>query len=379
VGPGIFLPFEQELARALADRRARELGGGPLVRQAVALGTGALLVITAAVSAAAGPITRRLFDGSWLLFAGLLVGLVGLWAAYLSRGAFAGVGQFGAYGIELGVEGGSRLLACAALAAVGLHHVGGYGLALSGAFLVSVLCVAGRLRRFSEPGPAAGWDELARAVGWLALGSLLSQIVVNAGPVAVKLLASPAEAQAAGELLAGLVLARLPLFLFAAVLAALLPRLAGLLGAGDAHGFRAGLVRLLLTVTGLSLLTTALLATAGPEIVHLLYGPRFDLRRADLALLSVATGMFMAATVLSNGLLALQRFRAAAFGWAVGVAALGATLTAGGDLFLRVEWSFAAGSAASLVAFAWLLRRAARGTAGRTLHARGITDVAVGP
>ena len=34
VAPGFFLPLEQEVGRAVADRRAREIGGGPVVRKA---------------------------------------------------------------------------------------------------------------------------------------------------------------------------------------------------------------------------------------------------------------------------------------------------------------------------------------------------------
>ena len=38
VAPGVFLPLEQELARAIAARRARSDGGGPVVRRVVLIG-----------------------------------------------------------------------------------------------------------------------------------------------------------------------------------------------------------------------------------------------------------------------------------------------------------------------------------------------------
>src|SRR5919206_990426 len=46
-GPGFFLPLEQEVGRALASRRARGLGGGPLIRRATLAGSAmaALLIL----------------------------------------------------------------------------------------------------------------------------------------------------------------------------------------------------------------------------------------------------------------------------------------------------------------------------------------------
>src|SRR4029079_15546018 len=38
VARGFFLPLEQEVGRAVADRRSREIGGGPVVRKAAFAG-----------------------------------------------------------------------------------------------------------------------------------------------------------------------------------------------------------------------------------------------------------------------------------------------------------------------------------------------------
>ena len=57
VAPGFFLPLEQEVSRAVADRRARDVGGGPVVRKAAIAGialTSSLIVLTL-VSAAIFP------------------------------------------------------------------------------------------------------------------------------------------------------------------------------------------------------------------------------------------------------------------------------------------------------------------------------------
>ena len=379
VGPGMFLPFEQEVGRALADRRVRGQGAGPLLRRSIVLGSIVLAVLVVAVLVAEPILTKHLFDNSTLLFGGLLLSMLGLWGAHLSRGAFAGSGRFGAYGTELATEGSSRFVACVVLAVLGVHAPGAYGLLLGGAFILSVLVTVRRLPDISEPGPDARWEELTGAVGWLVVGSLLAQVLVNVGPVAVKLLATSAEKEAAGQLLAGLVLARLPLFLFAAVQAALLPRLAALVGRGDLSGFVSGIRRLLVTVLALAAVTTLVLAVAGPSVLRLLFGSKFHLGRLDLTLLSTATGLFMAANVLGNALLALQRFGLAVVGWGVGVVVLFAVIAFPDPLFGRVEHSFVLGTLAALLAFLLLLRWAMGHLTPREDHAVEVSDVVTGP
>jgi O-antigen/teichoic acid export membrane protein len=379
IGPGLFLPFEQEIGRALADRRARGLGGAPLLRRALWLALGMVAVVLAVVGTAGSQLIHRLFDGSWWLLAGLLLSTAGLCAAHLSRGAFAGSGRFGAYGGQLATEGVTRFLACAVLAVTGVHAVGAYGLLLGGAFVASVVATVAFLPRLTDPGPQAHWDELTSAIGWLVAGSLLAQVLVNAGPVAVKVLETSGERSAAGQLLAGLVLARLPLFLFAAVQAALLPRLAALIARGEVRQFRSGLARLLAAVAGLGLTTTAVLAAAGPEILRVVFGSRFHLARLDLVLLSAGTGLFMAANVLGNALLALQRFALAAAGWAAGVLLLGILIVVPGPLFPRVERSFLIGAAACALTLGLLLRAALAHHRPSRTTARHISDVVTGP
>ena len=45
IGPGLFLPLEQEISRALAERRTQGLGGAPVVRRAATLGVGLALAV----------------------------------------------------------------------------------------------------------------------------------------------------------------------------------------------------------------------------------------------------------------------------------------------------------------------------------------------
>src|ERR1700687_2761503 len=66
LAPGLFLPLEQEVGRAVADRRARGIGGGPVTKRAAAVGaalTAGLSVLTIAV-ALFTPIVHNLFQGN---------------------------------------------------------------------------------------------------------------------------------------------------------------------------------------------------------------------------------------------------------------------------------------------------------------------------
>ena len=357
VGPGLFLPLEQELGRAIAHRQARGEGGGPVVRRAAALSSALVLALLVAAAAAWAPLTDRLFNGSSSLQAALLVGLLTLWLAHLTRGGLAGLGRFPAYGRQLAVEGVSRAGVCIVLAVVAVHSVGWYGWLLPLGLGLSVLATAGHTGAMLEPGPPAGWAELSQALFMLLAGSLLSQILVNAAPVVAKVIASHAERAEAGRLLAGLVLTRVPLFLFAAVQAALLPSLAAALSRGERTTFVRGLRRLSLGLTGLGVLSVVVALAIGPEVMRLLFGSGYALPRVSLTELAVASAAYMLAAVFAQSLVALQRYGHAAISWAAGVAAFAGLMALSGSLVTRVSVAFLGGSVVAVVlALALLVR-----------------------
>ena len=110
VGPGVFLPLEQEISRALAERRARKLGGAPVVRRAGTLGVGLLLGVLVLLILSARWVVEHLFDGQILLLVGLALGLAGALAGHLTRGCMSGSGRFKGYGTYLGADGFIRVL-----------------------------------------------------------------------------------------------------------------------------------------------------------------------------------------------------------------------------------------------------------------------------
>src|SRR2546421_4256098 len=62
VCPGVFLPLEQEVGRALSSRRARGVGGGPLIHRAALAGGGAAVGLVAAPPGTAPPSLPHPFD-----------------------------------------------------------------------------------------------------------------------------------------------------------------------------------------------------------------------------------------------------------------------------------------------------------------------------
>lgn len=354
VGPGIFLPLEQEVGRALASRWAQGTGGRPVLTRAALLGSGLVVVLVAGAVAAAGPLRDGLLDGDAVLYVSLLVSLGGYLVMHLTRGALSGNRRFRAYSTSLAAEGVVRFGACLALASAGVATAGSYGLILGLAPFAAVALALRGERALAQPGPEAPWAELSSALGWLLVGSVLAQLLVNGGPLAVKLLADEGQEAVTGPFLTALIVARVPLFLFAAVQAALLPALAGVAAAGRLDEFRRGLVRLLGVVLGLGLAATLAASTIGPSVVGLLFGPELALGHRDLGLLAASSAAYMAALAMAQALIALAAPARVALAWLVGSIVFVGVTALGDDLLLRTELGLLAGcvvAGAAMAAF----------------------------
>lgn len=355
--PGFLFPLEQEVSRAVSSRRALGIGGGPVIRRAAVLGAalaGGLAVITLALS---GPILDHLFDGQVLLLVGLVASLPVYAALHLTRGALSGTGRFAAYGTLLAGDGLLRVALALVFALVGLKTAGPYGLLIAGASAAILLTVASRQRGILEPGPEAPWSELSEALGWLLLGSVLAQAFVNASVPLVKVLADEGQDAIAGQFQAGLIITRVPLFLFQAVQASLLPKLSGYAASGMYEDFRHGLKKLIVAVVGIGVVATIGAFAIGPWVLRLAFGSEFDkLGNADLGYLSLAGACFMLSTALSQALIALRGYSKVAAGWSVALVVFAIGVVVGPGLLGRVELGLVAGSAMSVVAMAVLLQ-----------------------
>jgi O-antigen/teichoic acid export membrane protein len=356
VGPGLFFPIEQEIARLVAARRVAGDPAGPVLRRGAALAGGLLAVLLLVTAAASGPLSDRLLDGDTGLVWALCGAFVGLALAHTTRGVLAGLGHFGWYGIQLGADGALRIAMAAVVGALGVRSALWFGLVLVVAPILSVLLTLPPVRRAIGPGRPVGWTDLVRGLGLLTVSALLAQLVVNVAVINVRLIA-PDDAVVAGALLSALVLVRVPLFVFASLQASLLPGLATLVASGDLVGHRRLLTRALGVVTALGAGGGVIAVAVGPWLVRLLFDAPDVLHAADFAWLAAGTVAYLWAMVLGQGVLALGRHRAQALAWVAGTVALVAVTLIPGGIAQRVELAYAIGSVVVAAAMAWVLAR----------------------
>jgi O-antigen/teichoic acid export membrane protein len=360
LAPGFFLPLEQELGRAMSARRTLGQGGRPVLLKVLTLGIALVAIVSITLLAFGSTLANGYFGGSWIMVAALVVSIVAYAPAHLSRGVCSGMGRFRAYAVVLGGDGVVRIVLCLGLAAIGVTAVGWYGFAVALAPLVGVFLVASRGQLRTDPGPEASWGEVTPNLGWLLLGSIMAAALVNAGPIATNLLTGDDQNDAVTRFGYGVILARIPLFLFQAVQAALLPRLARLAAAGEMIEFRQGFRKLVLLVIGVGALGTVGAFVLGPFAVDLLYDA--ELSNRTLAVLALGSACYMLGLAFAQAVLALHGHAWVALGWTIGMGSfvLVTWLFDHSDVFRRVEVGLLVGSAAAMATFAFALRQRLR-------------------
>jgi O-antigen/teichoic acid export membrane protein len=356
LAPGFFLPVEQEVGRALAHRRALDQGGLPVVRKAAVLSLVIVGIIGGGIVVLSPILSQNLFDGSWALVGCLLLAFVGYAGAHFTKGVLSGSGRFGPYGLVMGTEGVIRVLGAAALVALGVEAVWAFGLLVGlPAFVAIAVGLRGQKAHLHE-GPSASWSELTPNLGWLLLGSAMAAALVNAGPLAANHLATEDQQDLVANFAAGVLVARVPLFLFQAVQAALLPKLASLAAMGAFVEFRKGFKMLLYAVLAVGFLGVLAAFAVGPWAVEVFFDA--ELSRRTLTLLAVASALYMVAVALAQAIIALRGHAKVALGWTLAMVSFlvvtGLDQTT--DVLLRVELGLVAGSVAAVAAFGLVLR-----------------------
>lgn len=353
--PGFLLPVEQELGRALAHRRALNHGGRPVVRKMLPLAGGLSSVLVVATLIASPWMTRNLFEGHWIVTVSLLLTIVAFAPMHLARGIASGSGRFTAYGLILGIDGATRIISCIVLWQLNVTSIGAYALAVALSPIVAVVAVSIRGDMKTQDGPSAEYSEITPNLSWLLLGSVMAAALVNAGPLGVDVLAHSGDAEKVTAFGNGVLLARIPLFLFQAVQASLLPRLARLAAKGDLTEFVQGLVLLLKIVVGVAFLGTAGAYLLGPWALEIMYDGGLD--RRTLTLLALASGLYMLCIALAQAVIALKGHRWVAIGWLSAVVTfLVLTAFTSDDLYLRVEIGLVGASATALAIFGFALK-----------------------
>jgi O-antigen/teichoic acid export membrane protein len=355
LAPGFFLPLEQELGRAIAHRRALDEGAKPVVDRVVRLGIVLVGVVVLAIVLFSPLIAQHYFDGDWFMVVALVLAFAAYAPAHLARGVCSGSGRFDDYAIVMGSDGVVRIVLCILLAIAGINAAGAYGMAVAVAPLFAVGFVLRKGSLHTEPGPTAEWSEVTANLGWLLLGSVFAASLLNAGPIAASLLAQPDQDALVTEFSYGVLLARIPLFLFQAVQAALLPRLSRLAARGELLEFRNGLRRLTTVVLVVGIVGTTGAFILGPWAIDVVYDATLDGR--TLAVLALGSACYMMALATAQAVIALKGHALVAVGWVLGfVTFVVTTWLISDDLFRRVELGLLLSSFVSMAAFGLALR-----------------------
>jgi len=356
LAPGFFLPIEQELGRALAHRRALGQGGRPVVTKIAALTLVVSTVVVVGLAISSPWLTGSYFSGNWLMFGALIIGFLSYAPVHLSRGICSGQGRFTPFAVVVASDGVMKIVGTVALTVIGTTAVGAYAFAIAVAPLFAVIAIGMRGSLRTEPGPPAQWREITQNFGWLLLGTACAAVLLNAGPIAANILASENEADAVTRFSYGVLLARVPLFMFQAIQASLLPRLARLAAQRSFDEFRRGLRLLVIVVAGIGVAGTIFGALLGPWTLRLVYDA--DLGGRTLAMLALSSALYMMALAVSQAVLALEDHAYVALGWVISIITfvIGTWLSSD-DVFQRIEIGLVASSAAAVIAFGLRRRR----------------------
>jgi len=225
--------------------------------------------------------------------------------------------------------------------------------------------MAGRLRW--HDGPDATWSEITENLVWLLGGSIFAAALVNAGPITVDLVGEKSDAIRVTQFGNAVLLTRVPLFLFQAIQAALLPRLARLAARGDLDEFKVKFKKLVTLVVGVGLLGSIGAFLIGPYVLELVYEGGID--RRTMTLLALASAIYMMALAIAQAVIALNGHRHVALGWVLAFASyVICAWKASDELFLRVEVALVVSSAVGLASFGLSLKsilRASTRNSGR--------------
>lgn len=324
VGPGLFIPLEQEVGRQTAHEHALQTGRTTSLSAGLVLVGGATMLCAVVGLIVAGPLADSLFEGQRATVMVLVaaIGATGLlqWAKAL----FAGTQDFARYGLVIALEGVTRASGVALLILLGVSSPVLYTVPVAVAPALAALAVVAWTRSASPKLAKPGLPDvvsLAGATGTLAVAQLGAQFLMNGVPLCAALLAGAGEQDFVGRIGAAVVLARIPLFFFQAIQASLLPGLSALAAEGRWDEFRSRVVAVLSGLAVLGVAAVCIGGLLGPFVLRLVFGSEFVASSAQFAALAASAILIVLALTAAQSLIALQAHRLVAAGWLTGAAA----------------------------------------------------------
>lgn len=346
-------PVEQYISRSIAAHEGSEHSPRPALRSAAILQGGVALAFATVALALREPLEEGLFSGDETLYWIYLASVLCFAASFFARGYLAGHGRFPllaallvsesaartafALAVAVGIASGKDAVALGVVAApifsllvvplafgrrtaraAGASTLRGESGAENGAVAAEGSIAGERLAGVAERRARDHPRRLAEGgafAGAVFLIMLAEQAFLNGGPLLIYGLEGAA---AAGFIFNVLMLARAPLLVFQGVAVSLLPHLTRLRARGDPDAqsaFGDSIGQTLRAVAAFTVLVAAIVAIAGPTLMQAAFGDRFSYDRTGLLLVTVAMGLYLAATTLNQAALAQGRARRAAGAW----------------------------------------------------------------
>jgi O-antigen/teichoic acid export membrane protein len=360
IGPGFFLPMEQEVGRAVAHRRAQGDGSRPLVFKAFKLGAALTAVLIVATVALSPLLSEEIYNGDQFFTVALAVSLVSFFLLHLSRGVLAGEGRFRPYAEIIAIDAIVRLAMVIGLVVAGVTSAGVFALCIGLAPLVALPLALRGQRQILQPGSDAPFGELSKNLGWLLAGSVFMQALAYSPLLGVNLLGGPEDEEIVAGFASAFFIARIPILAFGAIQGVLLPKLAGLAGSGQKDEFKSGLEKLLVLVVAIAIAGTVGAFVLGPTVGKILFND-FTMGASGLALLAAGSGVFIVALTLAQALMALGGHRTTAIAWGLGLIVAIICMSLIHGLELRVDLGFLLGGVLAVaVMFPAVVRRRSR-------------------
>jgi O-antigen/teichoic acid export membrane protein len=361
----LYRPIDQLLSRHISERRARGQSIREPVRVAAKIQLGLGLLFAVLALAFRNLLQNDLLEGNETLYWIFVSSVLGYAASYYARGYLAGNRRFGLFSALILSESVFRT-SFAVIVAIGLfsgQSVVALGIVAAPCLSLVVVPLAFARQRQGQPHPAdhppaadeseqariTGRQELpggasqdlklrapsgastraesgdgapefslAHGTGFAAAVLLImfsEQTFLNAGPLLVR---ATDGAAAAGFIFNVLMIARAPLQLFQAVSTSILPHLTGLHSSkeeGAEKEFRDSVRLTVLAVAAFTGAVALAVLIAGPQLMQIAFGDKFEYDRAGLLIVTAGMGLYLAAVTINQACLAQGQVRRASVRW----------------------------------------------------------------
>ena len=345
IGLGFYYPLEQETAREVSGRPDSSVGG--MARFVLSVG-GVVTIVTALLA-------LLLFTPAGLDYIGapgLVIALIASFAAYAVqfplRGLLSGSGSTTSYSSVIAVEGLLRVALPVLLVLLGFHSPVAFALVVAAAAILAVVpALAQRDRSWLRHAPATA-SVFASQAARLIVAAFSIQLLLNSGTLLAKGVAEASNPALAGQILACLSIARIPVFAYQVMQILYLPRLSAAWKAGEFGVVRRTLAIALGAAVVVGLLVVGVMSTLGQWATGLLFGPDLVLSLPGMLLVTAGVAIFIIALVASDGALATGGHTLVLRSW--GIAAACAVLVAVlvSDVLLRVTLPLILGAGVAL-------------------------------